>query len=529
VRADKSVLMAAAAVFCAAAPGAWSQTVADCNHLAGLKLADTSDLAAVVVDGPRFTPPAPPLPPPAPENAQEAKDQAAAKAAQDALLGKLPAFCRVTGVIKPAVRFEVWLPMQDWNGKFQGTGNGGYNGAIVYTALATGLLKHFATANTDMGHVATAPDPASWALHHPELVKDQGYRAQHETAVKAKAIVAAFYAKPPSRSYFVGCSSGGWEALTEAHRYPHDYDGIIAGAPASEVVHLHAGQLWGYMAAQQIAVDKIPMISAAVIARCDAKDGVKDGLISDPLACDFKPRQLACKSGQDPQRCLTPSEVTALEQLYSGAHYANGEAVYPGWPRGMEFALLQARSKRVAALGASTFRDMVFEDPQWDFHAINYDRDVKKADDKIGAVMNDGSADLAAFRRAGGKLILWHGWSDPLISPLHTIAYYNKLAAHFAPRAGIAQDSALAQVSDFARLFLAPGVMHCGRGPGPDTFDSVGALETWVEKGVAPDSMVASHKTAGKVDRTRPLCAYPHQAVYDGKGDSNDAASFSCR
>ncbi len=190
--------------------------------------------------------------------------------------------------------------------------------------------------------------------------------------------------------------------------------------------------------------------------------------------------------------------------------------------------MLQARRNGVAALGASTFRDMVFENPQWDFHTINYDRDVKAADDKIGAVMNDGSTDLAEFRKAGGKLILWHGWSDPLISPLHTIAYYSKLAAHLAPP-GTSREAAVSQVSDFARLFLAPGVMHCGRGPGPDTFDSIGALDAWVERGTAPDSMIATHKTAGKADRTRPLCAFPHRAVYDGKGDSNDAASFSCR
>ena len=505
MRADKSVLIAAAVLSCTVAQAAWSQTAADCEHLASLKLPDTTSLAATAVEASKFTlPPAPNAP-------------AAAASAQQALFGSLPAFCRVSGVIKPAVRFEVWLPMKDWNGKFQGTGNGGYNGAIVYTALAAGLQQNFATANTDMGHAATTPDPASWALHHPELVIDQGYRAQHETAVKAKAIVAAFYAKRPSRSYFVGCSSGGWEALTEAHRYPHDYDGIIAGAPASEVVHLHAGQLWGYMAAQQIDADKIPMISAAVIAKCDARDGVKDGLVSDPMGCDFKPAELACKSGQDPKSCLTPTEVTALGQIYSGAHYASGGVVYPGWPRGMEFALAQARSDGVAALGASTFRDMVFENPQWDFHTLNYDHDVKAADDKIGAVMNDGSPDLAEFRKAGGKLILWHGWSDPLISPLHTIAYYGKLTARFP------------QVADFARLFLAPGVMHCGRGPGPDTFDSIGAIQAWVEHGTAPDSMIATHKTAGKADRTRPLCAYPHKAVYDGKGDSNDAASFSCR
>ena len=526
MRTHLSVVVAAAVLCCAAAPGAWSQTAADCSHLASLKLPDTGALAATVVSGPQFTPPeAPAL---VPEDAQEAKDQEAAKAAQAALLANLPDFCRVTGVIKPAVRFEVWLPMKDWNGKFQGTGNGGYNGAIVYTALAAGLKKNYATANTDMGHVATAPDPASWALHHPELVIDQGYRAQHEMALKAKAVVAAFYGRHPSRSYFVGCSSGGWEALTEAHRYPHDYDGIIAGAPASEVVHLHAGQIWGYLAARQIDAAKIPMISAAVLARCDARDGVKDGVISDPQRCDFQPAELACKSGQDPKTCLTPGEVTGLEHIYSGAHFSSGAAVYPGWPRGMEFALLQARRDRVAALGAGTFRDMVFDDPQWDFHKIDYDRDVKLADAKIGAVMNDGSTDLAQFRRAGGKLILWHGWSDPLISPLHTIAYYGRLADHFAAP-GTPRDAALSQVADFARLFLAPGVMHCGRGPGPDTFDSLAALDAWVERGVAPDSMIAAHKTAGKTDRTRPLCAYPRQAVYDGKGDSNDAASFSCR
>jgi feruloyl esterase len=507
MRPTRSVLFIAVGLCAMAAQAAWSQTAADCEHLSALKLPETTIESAAVEAGPQFTPPKGPAGP---------------------LLAHLPAFCRVAGVIKPAVHFEVWLPMKDWNGKFQGTGNGGYNGAIVYNALATGLLRSYATANTDMGHAATAPDPGSWALHHPELVVDQGYRAQHETAVRAKAVVAAFYGKHPSRSYFVGCSSGGWEALTEAHRFPHDYDGIIAGAPASEVVHLHAGQLWGYIAAQQIDPAKIPKISAAVVAKCDAKDGVKDGLISDPPACDFQPAELACKGGEDPQGCLTPTEVKALEAMYTGAHFSSGAAVYPPWPRGMEFALGLARSDMVAALGASTFRDMVFENPQWDFHTINYDHDVKQADAKIGAVMNDGSTDLKAFRGAGGKLILWHGWSDPLISPLHTIAYYNKLAAGFAAQ-GADQAAALSQVSDFARLFLAPGVTHCGGGPGPDTFDSVGALEAWVEHGKAPDLMIATHNTAGKADRTRPLCAYPHKAVYDGKGNADEAGSFSCR
>jgi len=527
MRTGRSLLLAAVAACAALARVATAaEDSAACASLAHLKLTDTRIEAATVVDG--FQPPQGPRPPAAQNAPGAPQQQAAAQAAQTALYADLPVFCRVTGVIKPAIRFEVWLPLKDWNGKFEGTGNGGYNGAIVYTALAAGLRKHYATANTDMGHVATSPDPGSWALHHPELVADQGYRAQHETALKAKAIVHAFYGKQPTRSYFIGCSSGGWQALTEAHRYPHDYNGIIAGAPASEVVHLHAGQIWGYLAATQIPADKMRLIANAVLAKCDAKDGVKDGLVSDPLGCDFQPAELACEAGQASDSCLTPKEVVALQQLYSGAHYSSGTPVYPGWPRGVEPALVQAGQAGVAALAASTFRNMVFEDPQWDYHTINYDRDVKQADERIGEVMNDGSPDLAEFRRAGGKLILWHGWADPLISPLHTIEYYHKLAAHLAAP-GADANAAAAQVSDFARLFLAPGVYHCGRGPGPDTFDSVAALEKWVEHGDAPDSLIAAHSTQGKVDRTRPLCVYPKKAVYDGKGDINDAASFHCQ
>ena len=318
-------------------------------------------------------------------------------------------------------------------------------------------------------------------------------------------------------------------ALTEAHRYPHDYDGIIAGAPASQVVHLHAEQIWGYLAARQLPASKLDLIANAVLERCDARDGLKDGLISDPVGCDFQPAQLACKAGQDPAGCLLADEVTALQKLYDGAHFADGTPVYPGWPRGFEPALAMAASDGVAALGSSTFRDMVYDNPDWDFHTIDYDRDVKAADARIGEAMNDGSPDLAAFRKAGGKLILWHGWSDPLISALHTVGYYDQLAQHFAAPGDDAA-TAVAKVSDFARLFLAPGVYHCGGGPGPGALESVEALESWVEQGVAPDSIRASHRTpGGKVDRTRPVCAVPNRAVYDGKGDVNDAASFSCK
>jgi feruloyl esterase len=476
----------------------------DCAGLAHIQLADTRIVGAEVVAGPSFQPPGAPTP-----------------------LADLPAFCRVSAMVSPAIRFELWLPLADWNGKFQGTGNGGYSGAIVYSALATGLRRHYATSSTDMGHLSTTPDPGSWALRAPQLVVDQGYRAQHETAVKSKEIIRAFYGAKPRLSYFTGCSSGGWQGLTEAQRYPHEYDGIVAGAPAFEVVHLHAGTLYVHLAALRIPPPKLRMITDAVLAKCDAADGVKDGLLANPLACNFAPTELACRAGQTPATCLTPDEVDALQRIYDGARYASGAQIYPGWPRGVEYALIATQQPAVAALASSTFKDMVFENPSWDFHRMNLDRDVPQADARVGAVLNNYSPDLRAFRQAGGKLILWHGWDDPLISPLHTLAYYRGLAHYFAPKTS--EESGIANVQSFARLFLAPGVNHCRGGPGPDDFDALTALEQWVEKGVAPERIVAAHKSGGAVDRTRPLCPYPKVAGYNGQGSTDEADSFTCR
>jgi feruloyl esterase len=478
---------------------------ADCAALTHLALKSAHVLSADAVAGPTFLPPGAPRP-----------------------LEALPAFCRVTGVISPAVRFEVWLPLAGWNGKFEGTGNGGYAGAIVYRELADGVRRHYAVADTDMGHQSTAPDPGSWALGHPELVIDQGYRAQHETALKAKAIVRAFYRAEPRHSYFVGCSSGGWQGLTEAQRYPREYDGIVAGAPAMEVIHLHAGTIWTNLAALEIAPSKFRLVTNAVLAKCDASDGVKDGLLTDPRTCHFSPAELACRAGQSPDTCLTPTEVAAFGKIYGGLHFSSGQPIYPGWPRGVEYALTLTRTPFVAALAASTFKDMVFDDPSWDYHHMDYDRAVRLADEKVGAILNNSSPDLRAFRRAGGKLILWHGWADPLISPLHTLEYYQKVAAYFARGRGDEQ-AQVAAIQDFARLYLAPGVNHCGGGPGPDEFDALGALEGWVERGVAPERIVASHRTHGAVDRTRPLCPYPYVATYLGRGSTDEAANFACR
>jgi len=477
-----------------------------CAALTRLALPQTRIVSAEIVSGPLFLPPGATQP-----------------------LTDLPPFCRVSGIVAPAVRFEVWLPLEAWNGKFEGTGNGGYAGAIVYRELADGVRRHYASADTDMGHRSTAPDPGSWALHHPELVVDQGYRAQHVTALKAKAIIHAFYGVHPRRSYFVGCSSGGWQGLTEAQRYPREYDGIVAGAPAMEVIHLHAATIWTALAAMEISPAKLRLITKAVLAQCDANDGVKDGLLTDPRTCGFAPSELACHAGENADACLTPTEVTALGRIYSGLHSSTGREIYPGWPRGVEYALAMTRQPFVAALAASTFKDMVFEDPSWDYHRIDYDRAVHLADAKVGAILNNSSPDLRAFRRAGGKLILWHGWADPLISPLHTIEYYQKVAAFFARPARESESAEVAGIENFARLFLAPGVNHCGGGPGPDQFDALGALERWVEHGVAPERIVAAHLTHGVIDRTRPLCAYPRVAKYTGRGSTDEAASFECR
>jgi Tannase and feruloyl esterase len=492
------------------APAASTYAVSDdarasCANLTHLMLPNTRVLSAQTVSG-SFKPP----------GARRA-------------LENLPPFCRVSAVIAPAIRFEVWLPLQSWNGKFEGTGNGGYAGVIVYSELADGVRRHYATADTDMGHESTSPDPGRWALGHHELIVDQGYLAQHLTAERSKAIVRAFYGKRPRLSYFVGCSSGGWQGLTEAERYPHDYDGIVAGAPAMQVIHLHAGTIWTYLAAHRIAPAKFHLVASAVLAECDASDGVKDGLLSDPLACDFSPRELACKGGENPSKCLTPVEVKAFEDIYSGLHDASGKPIYPGWPLGTETALLLTRQPFVAALAASTFKDMVYDDPDWDFHHIDYDQAVRLGDRKLGAILNNSSPDLSAFRRAGGKLILWHGWSDPLISTLHTLEYYEAVAAFFAGGHPANELEAIAHIQNFARLFLLPGVYHCGGGPGPARFDALGALEGWVERGVAPRRIVASHVSHGVVTMTRPLCAYPQVAKYTGHGSTDVAASFVCR
>jgi feruloyl esterase len=386
------------------------------------------------------------------------------------------------------------------------------------------LARGYAVASTDTGHQSNGGD-ASWALRHPEKQIDFGYRAVHEMTVRAKAIVEAFYAARPRFSYWTGCSSGGKQGLKEAQRFPDDYDGIIAGAPANYWTHLMTQILWVAHAARKdpesvIPQSKYPAINAAVMAACDSRDGVKDGVLEDPRRCQFKPASLQCK-GPDGPDCLTGAQVSALEKVYAPARNPRtGEEIFPGLPVGSELGWAQLPQPFLIA--ESHYKYIVHGDAAWDYRTLDFDKDLAKAD-AIDAALGQFTAndpDLLAFRKRGGKLIQYHGWNDQQISAQNSVNYYERVVA----RIGSARET-----EDFYRLFMAPGVNHCQGGQGPDTFDMVTALEQWVEQGKGPTRIVASHATDGKVDRTRPLCPYPQVAIYSGQGSTDEAANFVCR
>lgn len=498
---------------------------ATCENLASLKLSDAIVTTAETVRSGSFTPPEGPA------------------------IRNLPAFCRIAGTIKPSsdsdIRFEVWMPVTDWNGKFQGVGNGGFAGSIGYGGLGDAVSHGYATAATDTGHRAGGTD-ASWALGHPDKIADFGYRAIHETAARAKEIIKAYYRSNPKRSYFSSCSDGGREALMEAQRFPADYDGIIAGAPAYDWTRLLATAIWDMNAtlkepASYIPARKIPAVAAATVAACDANDGVKDGVIDNPDRCGFDPATMECR-GADSDACLTAPQVSALKKIYGGLRNSKGEQLFPGYSPGGEvgpggwglWITGGAPEKSLMyAFGTQYFKNMVFDNPTWDFRTFNVDHDVKFADDKTGSRLSATNPDLSAFDKRGGKLILYHGWSDAAIPPLSTVHYYERVVSKMGQ----------SKTSGFVRLFMVPGMQHCGGGPGPSDFGQFGvphgdadrdvaaALERWVEQGTAPERIVAAkHKNgpASEVVRTRPLCAYPKVAQWTGSGSTDDAANFVC-
>jgi len=515
-----------------------------CEQLAQLALPNARITSAQTIAAGAFTPPA---------------ATAAWLIGNPSLYKQLPAFCRVTADDKPTpdsdIKIEIWMPATGWNGKFRGQGNGGFAGEIDYRSLALAVLQGYASAATDTGHAAMGTD-ATWALGHPEKIIDYAHRAIHEMTSLSKATLKAFYGDAPKHSYFASCSNGGRQALMEAQRYPEDYDGILAGAPANYWTHLLSNALYNAQATtldpdSYIPPSKLPAIAHAVLAACDAKDGVKDGILNDPRQCHFDPATILCKQG-DSDSCLTQPQVIALKKLYEGAHDSKGQQVFPGYVPGGEegqggwglWITGPAPGKALLfAFGNGFFGNMVYARADWDYKQAKLDDAVAAADKKFASVMNSSDPNMKAFQSHGGKLILYHGWNDAAISPLNAINYYESVQATMGKQ----------QADSFVRLYMVPGMQHCAGGPGTDVFGEFGispvndpqhnmylALEEWAEKGTAPSTVIASKLeaempagsvpagAAAKPKMTRPLCPYPQQAKYKGQGDPNEAASFTC-
>jgi feruloyl esterase len=493
----------------------------------------------------------------------------------------LPAFCRVTATLVPtsdsSIKIEVWLPETTWNGRFLGTGGGGFQGVITYSELASGIQQGFATTNSDLGTGSSGCNPlfcgsdgnmgnplaiafgdpatpSTGLFGHPERIKDFGYRAIHLMTERGKELANAFYNQSAHSAYFAGCSTGGQNALMEAQRFPDDYDGILAGAAAFNRTHLHmAGlSLWQdthASASRFIQPGQMTLINKAVLAQCVGRDGGAgtDPFLTDPRDCHFDPKALLCTGGKVPPACLTADQVTTVQKYYAGTiDPVNGQVINPGAERGNE-------TDNVGALGLALQEQL--PEPAFDglfywvfgssfghpasavnFSNFDFHKDVDTVDDQLAAVLNADSTDLGAFRRHGGKLIMYHGWADPLIPSQSSINYFNALVGNDGSgfqQASFAVDAnpALRRTQSYARLFMVPGMFHCSGGPGPNTFDALTPLVTWVETGVPPETIVATKfvdDTPPAIQMTRPLCVFPKVAKYNQSGSTSIATNFTC-
>jgi feruloyl esterase len=427
-------------------------------------------------------------------------------------------------VLKPSsdsfINMELWLPTAaQWNGKFQAVGNGGWAGSIqgLTNGMPAALRAGYATAGNDTGHEG---GNGTFALGHPEKLVDFAYRAMHEMTVQSKALVKAFYDQGPRLSYYNGCSTGGRQGLMAAQRYPEDFDAILAGAPANEHTYLHGGDIARMTDIYKDPEGFIPqakqtVLADAVMKACDALDGVKDNLITNPGSCKFDPAVLQCKSGDAPD-CLTAKQVATAKRLYQDAKTSKGELIFPGYPPGGETAYTIMRGGTTpGVLQLDTYK-LAHNDANWDWKTFNLETDPALAKKTIGFI-DSADPDLSKFKAHGGKLILYHGWADPAIQAGHTVVYYNSVLS----KMGKNQDN-------WMRLFMVPGMGHCGGGAGPNQINWMAALETWREKGEAPASIIGTGTNSG-APMTRPLCPYPQVATYKGSGDVNDAANFTCK
>ena len=451
--------------------------------------------------------------------------------------GNAPAFCRVTAVTThpPAgdrIRIFIGLPLNGWNGRFEGVGGGGFSGGSPNGVVAP-AGQGYAAGSTDTGHEGAS---ASFALDSTghlnwQLIRDNAYLGIHEMTVTGKALVEAFYGVPARHSYFNGCSTGGRQGLSEAQRYPADYDGILSGAPAINWTRLHVEQMWGtvVMLAARDAVPrcKFAAAQAAAVAACDAADGVTDGVIENPRACTFDPKQLVgtTAAGCEP---FTQADADVIRRIWQGPRRQDGSFLWYGLQRGADFSGLSSTGgtpliPRPNPITMEWWRYFLNQNPQWDYSGLtpaSYEQYWDQSVEEFSAVLATDNPDLAAFRDRGGKIVLWHGWSDQLIYPEGTIDYYQRVEKQMGGPGNTAK---------FARLFLAPGVGHCAGGPGPQPNGQFEAVVRWVEEGEAPETLNAVRRDpSGKTIRTRPLCQFPMAARFKGAGSTDDAASFVC-
>ena len=487
----------------------------DCAELAAAALPQGKVTSATVVPAGAFTPPPSPFGPPPGVAATSFKT--------------LPAFCRVEATLTPTpdsdIKVEVWMPAAGWNGKLVGIGNGVWAGSISYAQLGEPVSRGYAAAATDAGHVGNGLS-AEFAVGHPEKLVDFGYRGVHAMTLAAKAALRAYYGDGPRSSYWNSCSTGGRQGLMEAYRYPDDYDAISAMAPANPMTDLMTQSLWtGFQAVRApgagLAPAKLAALHKAYLARCDGRDGLVDGLASAPIGCHFDPAVIQCQGADGPE-CLTAAQVQTMRAIYGGVRDPKtGAQVLPGFPPGSEMQLpVLISGAEPFPVATSYMRLLVFgEAPGWDFRSFDYGADMLKARAFGAAILDVHPDGLGPFFARGGKLLLSHGWTDGLIPANNTVAFYQRLAPRLSAR----------QAHNQLRLFMVPGMNHCGGGEGPSSIDTLSALDQWASSGAAPDRLIASRPPApGRPPLSRPLCPFPLFSRYNGHGPTDQADSFAC-
>ena len=474
-----------------------------------------------------------------------AKDLREIRAAVVPAVESTPAYCRVSGVLAPEIAFEISLP-ERWNGRFYMIGNGGHAGESLQDPRRvaqrdSALQMGFAVAQTNTGHDARKEPGASFVMSNPQKAIDYAYRAVNLTAVTAKGITRNYYSRSISRSYWNSCSNGGRQGLIEAQRYPQDFDGILVGSPWVDQTGFTIGAMWNERAVSSVSLTpaKMALLARKVMAKCDRVDGVADGIIDDPRMCKFdaKVDVPACPAGTDSESCLTAPEAEAVMKVYDGP-VSRGKRIFPGFMFGSEAVvpaasgggeglsgwmnvIVPVRSDQKPAdfnLAEGTMRYLVATPPrpEYDYRTFDFDRDIHSLD-AWGRKANATNPDLSRFRQRGGKLLMTYGWADTILQPLMGVDYYEQALARNGPG-----------TPDFFRLFMVPGMAHCGGGIGTDRFDAMTALIDWVEKGSRPDAIRASRVVHNREVRSRPLCPYPQVARYSGHGSIDDAANFRC-